>query len=137
MTLVDMIAAFTIATLAGTGVGGGGLFVIYLTLVGKMAQNPAQAVNLVFFISASITALFYHLRYRKLNPKVILLCTVFGIIGTFLGGTLRLSRDENTVRSAFGVMLVITGGYSLLKGSRKRGKRLPKIISCFFNIFVL
>lgn len=121
-----MIAAFTIATLAGTGVGGGGFFVIYLTLVTGTAQTSAQAVNLVFFISASVTALFYHLRHRKLNLKVILLCAVFGIIGTFLGSTLRQSLDENTVRSAFGVMLVITGGYSLLKGSKDRLKNSRK-----------
>ena len=123
MTLVDMIAAFTIATLAGTGVGGGGLFVIYLTLVTKMAQSPAQAVNLVFFISASVAALFYHLRHRKLNLKVILLCTAFGIIGTLLGGVLRRSLDEAAVRSAFGVMLIITGSYSLIKGVKKGAKR--------------
>ena len=126
MTFADMIAAFTIATLAGTGVGGGGLFVIYLTLVTKMAQSPAQAVNLVFFISASVAALFYHLRHRKLNLKLILLCTFFGIIGTLLGGVLRQSLNESTVRSAFGVMLLITGSYSLLKGLKKGVKKRKK-----------
>ena len=119
MNFIDMIAAFTIATLAGTGVGGGGLFVIYLTLIAGVGQSPAQAINLVFFISAAAAALPYHLRTRKLNLKIIFLCVPLGILGTFLGGILRESLDESMVRSVFGIMLILTGGYSLLKRRHK------------------
>lgn len=127
MSLTDMIAAFTVATLAGTGVGGGGLFVIYLTLIGKVPQTTAQAINLIFFISASSAALVYHLKHRRLNLRLIAISIVFGVIGTLLGGILRQRLDESAVRSAFGVMLILTGGYSLFKGSVKRLKNMRKI----------
>ena len=107
------------------GQNGGGLFVIYLTLVAGVGQSPAQAINLVFFISAAAAALPYHLRTRKLNLKIIFLCVPLGILGTFLGGILRESLDESMVRSAFGIMLILTGGYSLLK-RRKSEKTLKK-----------
>ena len=127
MNLTDMIAAFTIATLAGTGVGGGGLFVIYLTLISGIGQSHAQAINLVFFIAASAAALPYHLKRRRLNLKIILLCTPLGILGTFLGGILRESLDESLVRSAFGIMLILTGSYSLLKRGRTGSTRQKSV----------
>ena len=127
MHLTDMIAAFTIATLAGTGVGGGGLFVIYLTLISGIGQSHAQAINLVFFIAASAAALPYHLKRRRLNLKIILLCAPLGILGTFLGGILRESLDESLVRSAFGIMLILTGSYSLLKRGRTGSTRQKSV----------
>ena len=51
------LAAFAVSVLAGTGVGGGGLFILYLVSVLGTPQTDAQAVNLVFFISAAIAAL--------------------------------------------------------------------------------
>ena len=83
--LIYSLAAFAVSVLAGTGVGGGGLFVIYLTMICGMAQAKAQAVNLVFFISAALAALPYHLTHRKMNTRLILFCTVFAIAGTLIG----------------------------------------------------
>jgi len=113
--LIYSLAAFAVSVLAGTGVGGGGLFVIYLTMICGMAQAKAQAVNLVFFISAALAALPYHLTHRKMNTRLILFCTVFAIAGTLIGGILRNMLPERALQVSFGVMLVITGTRTLFK----------------------
>lgn len=111
LSAVDMVAVFTVAALAGTGVGGGGLLVIYLTMLAGYPQLNAQALNLVFFIAASISALPYHIcvGHRQINFRAVAVCAVFGTVGAFLGGRLRESLDPSSVRAVFGSMLIVTG----------------------------
>lgn len=42
MKILDVIVSFLASALAGTGVGGGGLLVIYLTLARGLEQLEAQ-----------------------------------------------------------------------------------------------
>lgn len=111
--MLDALAAFVTAILAGTGIGGGGLFVIYLTAVRHLPQSDAQALNLVFFIAAGVAALPYHVKSRHLNFRFIIPCIILGCIGTLLGGELRRSFPEETVRVFFGFLLIFVGFRSL------------------------
>ena len=45
MVVVDLLASFSIAVLSGMGIGSGGLFVIYLTLVSSTPQLAAQGLD--------------------------------------------------------------------------------------------
>ena len=119
MRPVDMLAAAITATLAGTGVGGGGLFVIYLTAMGLCSQRDAQALNLVFFISAAVAALPFHLKRHKIPLKRVLLIILLGCVGTLIGGFIRRILPENALRGVFGVMLIATG---LTTFMRKKAK---------------
>lgn len=103
------LAALIISVLAGTGVGGGGLFILYLVSVYGTAQTNAQAINLVFFICAAAASLPYHGRHRKLHVKRILFCIAFAAAGTILGGAVRQRLPESAMRSIFGALLIITG----------------------------
>ena len=49
MRIVDFIVGVFAAALSGTGVGGGGLFIIYLSFAKDMAQGVMQGINLIFF----------------------------------------------------------------------------------------
>lgn len=113
------LAAFAVSVLAGTGVGGGGLFILYLVSVLGTPQTDAQAVNLVFFISAAIAALPYHIKKRRMDLRVILICIVFASVGTVLGTLLRQRLPEDAIRSAFGWLLVISGSITLLRRKKR------------------
>lgn len=125
LSAIDMAAVFITAALAGTGVGGGGLLVIYLTMVAGYSQTNAQAVNLLFFIAAALAALPYHAGKRKINKRAVFLCSALGIIGAIFGGALRDLLDPSAIRKIFGIMLIITGTGTLFK--RKREETLFKI----------
>ena len=65
--MLNIIVGFMVAMLMGMGVGGGGLFVIFLTLCLNFGQINAQGTNLMFFIIAILSSFFIHIRKRSLN----------------------------------------------------------------------
>ena len=63
---LELFIPFLIAVLMGMGIGGGGLFVIYLTLCLNYGQVLAQGTNLIFFV---LSILFSNL-VHNVNPKI-------------------------------------------------------------------
>lgn len=117
--ITDFFAAFIISALAATGVGGGGFFVIYLTLIKNIPQIAAQGINLLFFLCGCVPGIAVHMIKRKINFGVVLLISIFGILGTFLGALLLNILDPTVIRKAFGAMLIITGAISLFRKKKK------------------
>ncbi|MBE6546823.1 MAG: hypothetical protein E7668_05235 [Ruminococcaceae bacterium] len=120
--IVAMLAALVIAALSGMGVGGGGLFVIYLSLFTDTPQLTAQGMNLLFFLFSSGASLPVHLLRRKLLLGVIVLMASAGIAGAFLGTLLARVVAGGLLRKIFGAMLVVSGIYSL-----KRKETVPAL----------
>ena len=115
MIIVDMIAALIMGTLSGMGIGGGGLLVIYLTLIRSVDQISAQGLNLYFFIFASAASLFVHTVKRKINYTHVLLLSIFGMPAALMGSRAAQFSDPDMLKSAFGYMLILAGGLSLLR----------------------
>lgn len=113
--LTDILAGVVIAILAGLGVGGGGLLVLYLVFFRAVPQLEAQGLNLIFFIFASGASLAYHIKKRKINIKLTLLLAVAGIVGAVMGAYLANSMSPLVIRKCFGYMLIISGIFALLK----------------------
>ena len=122
---MDMFAAFLSAALAGLGVGSGGLLVIYLTLVAGIDQHMAQGINLLFFLFSGGAALSVHLTHRRLCPGAILLLTVFGIGGSFLGTALARLLPPLLLRRLFGGMLVFSGLLTLRRAKKPKSDAKP------------
>ncbi len=109
MIIADIIAAFLIGALSGMGIGGGGLLVIYLTLLRGVDQLSAQGVNLYFFIFASAASLFYHSVKRKINYPAILFCSSVGMLFAYMGSLTASVCDPGLIRKLFGAMLIFAG----------------------------
>ncbi len=115
MDLIDIPAAFLIGALTGTGVGGGGLFVLYLTFLRGVEQIRAQRLNLILFVAVSAAAVPYHLARRKVDARVILILVAFAVPGTFAGAAIRSAVPSETVRAVFGIAMLLTGAYVLIR----------------------
>lgn len=109
MEWIHMAAAFCISALSGMGVGGGGLFVIYLVWVMDTPQLTAQGINLLFFLFSAGASLLIHLQKRKMFALPILLMALFGVLGSLFGSQLATLVEEGILRKIFGTMLVISG----------------------------
>lgn len=107
--IIDLAVMLLLGALYGCGMGGGGLLVVYLTLVRHMPQSDAQALNLFFYIVASTSAAFLLLKKRKINPHLILICALSGIPGAYWGSILRKIISVTLLQKIFGAMLVLTG----------------------------
>lgn len=113
--LTDILAGIIIAVLAGLGVGGGGLLVLYLVFFRGTPQLEAQGLNLIFFIFASGASLLYHIKKRKINTKLTLLLAAAGAFGAICGAYLANAISPVTIRKCFGYMLIISGIIALFR----------------------
>ena len=123
MVVVNILSAFLIAVLAGMGIGGGGLFVVYLTLILSMEQLASQGLNLMFFILSSFTSLFVHFRKRKINVKLVLLISVMGVLGSVAGSFLVHTGGGELAKKCFGIFLIAAGILSFIKSGKKQGEK--------------
>lgn len=118
--MLSLLIPFLVATLTGLGVGGGGLFVIYLALMTDTPQLLAQGMNLIFFLFSSSASLVVHVTQRTLYPTLILLLIATGLGGALLGSFLATRVNALLLRRTFGLMLVVTGILALKK--RQKGR---------------
>lgn len=114
MYIVDILAGIAVGILVGFGVGGGGLIIIYLTLIKSSEQLSAQSVNLSFFIITSIVALFFHLKKHRINYKTVCVISAAGAVGAGLGSIIIKYTDPILLGKFFGVFLIISGLIELL-----------------------
>lgn len=109
MLIADIAAGVLFGMLAGMGIGGGGLLVIYLTLIRSYAQTDAQAINLMFFVFAAAAALSVHLRKRKIDFVLVSVLVVTGVVGSLAGAKLAFVLPRVITRKLFGTMLIVSG----------------------------
>ncbi len=122
---VDIVATFIVATLAGMGIGSGGLIVLYLTLVRGTEQLTAQGFNLLFFMFASCSSMIIHLLRRHIFGLAVLIMIVAGLPAAYLGTRLAVLLPPSLGRALFGFFLIGASLSSLLGGKeRKRRKKL-------------
>ena len=109
MTVLDVIAAACAAALSGTGVGGGGLLVIYLSLIKGLPQLCCQGINLISFASSAAGAVPFRSKKRRVNARAVLMIGGVGALFSFFGYTLANLLDAGVLRTAFGAFLVFCG----------------------------
>lgn len=114
MYIFDIIAGIAVGILVGFGVGGGGLIIIYLTMIKSAEQLNAQSVNLSFFIITSIVALFFHLKKHRINYKTVCVISAAGAVGSVAGSIIVNYIDSSLLGKFFGVFLIISGIIELL-----------------------
>ena len=113
--LVYMAVAFIIAVLSGLGVGGGGLFTVYLSVFTDTPQLTAQGLNLLFFLFSSGASVTVGLFKRRVALAAVGVMVVSGIVGVLLGALAANFLPEALLRKIFGVMLV-AGGIMSFRG---------------------
>ncbi len=107
------LVCFLAATLAGLGVGSGGFLLLYLTDALGYPQYTAQGINLVFFAAATLASSLMSYRAGRLSLSRLLPLLVFGALGSVGGSLLTLAVPPAAARRAFGLFLLLGGGYTL------------------------
>ncbi len=106
---IAMVMGALLGFLAGLGIGGGTLLILWLTLVLGMDPGTARAINLMFFIAAAGSVSLVRLRQKTIPWKTILPAIIFGCIGAFLLSMLSKFIDTSILKKLFGALLLITG----------------------------
>ena len=113
--MIESVVGFITALLAGLGIGGGGLLVIYLVLWKNCEQLLAQGINLLFFLFSSSAAMVVHFRKRRIPLLFVALISCIGIVGALLGSSVAKAVSPGLVRIIFGLLLIASGTISLFR----------------------
>lgn len=106
---IAVIIGCLLGFLAGLGVGGGSLLILWLTLVMGTDSNAARSINLLFFLPCAGISCFFRrkqglLSFQKLLPAIAAGC-IFAGISAWIGSRL----DVSLVKKLFGILLIFTG----------------------------
>ena len=108
-TLISVIVGAALGILAGLGVGGGSLLMLWRTIVHQTAHTEARTVNLLFFLPCALSATLFRWRQGVISPKDLIPAMaagcVFAGIGTWLSGQIHLEL----LKKLFGCLLIFTG----------------------------
>ena len=117
------IIAFPVAVLlgflAGLGVGGGSLLVLWLTMAVGMEYADARTINLLFFLPCALTATLFNrkqgrVKFQKIWPAVICGCVIAA-----LAAAVSTRLDTGLIKKFFGGLLLFTGLRELFYRPRK------------------
>ena len=104
-----VITGIILGFLAGIGVGGGSLLILWLTLVIKLDPVAARTINLMFFITAAGSVSIFRLRRGSIHWKQILPAILLGSVGAAVCSLAGRYLDQSLIKKFFGILLLITG----------------------------
>ena len=105
--------------LAGLGVGGGSILVLWLTVVLGMEPDTARSINLLFFIPAALIACFFRNKQNDLDIKTVFPAMVTGCLAAALFSWLGTQIETELLKKLFGGLLVLTGLREVLYKKKK------------------
>lgn len=124
--MLEIFIGFISGIVSGTGMGGGTILILLLSLFLGMEQHVAQATNLIFFIPTSIAAIIMNFKQKYIDIKLGTLMGLCGIVGAIIGAMLADMTDANKLRRYFGIFLGIIAIheiYTYIKLHRLEKKR--------------
>lgn len=116
---ISVIIGIILGFLAGLGIGGGSLLILWLTLVAGITPPDARWINLVFFLAAAGAVSVFRwkkgaLQIRKLLPAIIAGCVCAGLFAWLRG-----YFNPVLLQKGFGFLLLFTGIRELFYRPRK------------------
>ena len=107
--VVALMVGTLLGFLAGLGVGGGSLLVLWLTMVLSVEQPIARCINLLFFLPAAAISCLFRWKQGKLNPTITIPAVLAGCIASVCFTLLGRNLDSVFLRKGFGILLLFTG----------------------------
>lgn len=109
MRFLTFPVAVLLGFLAGLGVGGGSLLMLWLTVVIGMEYADARTINLLFFLPTALISTCFRwkqgsVRLKKILPAIICGCIaagIFAVVGKYM--------QTELIKKCFGGLLIFTG----------------------------
>ena len=117
---VVIIVGTILGFLAGIGVGGGSLLILWLTLVLGMLHPQARIINLLFFIPSAVVASIFRWKQGKLDIKKILPAIISGCTAAAAFSLVGQKIDTSILQKLFGGLLLITGIREIIYKPKKK-----------------
>lgn len=116
---VAVTAGVILGFLAGLGVGGGTLLILWLTLVMGMEQELARGINLLFFLPTALISSAFHRHKESLQLRPLIPAMLTGCLLAAVFSGISKQMDLFLLKKLFGILLIITGLRELFYRRRK------------------
>ena len=117
--LLPALVGLILGILAGLGVGGGSLLMLWLTTVTGLDHPQARTVNLLFFLPCALAATILRWRRKSLDLKAVIPAIIAGCVSAILGTWLSQQIHLALLKKLFGCLLLFTGARELCYRPRK------------------
>ena len=117
---IVLVVSTVLGFLAGIGVGGGSLLMLWLTLIIGAEHGQARFVNLLFFLPSALIACVFRWKQGTLEIRKILPAILAGCICAAIGSWLSYHMEMKLLKKFFGCLLIFTGIRELMYKPRKR-----------------
>ena len=121
--LLNLLMGAVLGFLAGLGVGGGSLLILWLTAALNTEPQTARCINLLFFLPAALIACIFRKKQGHLEPKTLLPAIFAGCLFAAVFSFVGMVLDTSLLKKLFGGLLIVTGIREL---EYKAGKRSVK-----------
>ena len=102
----EVLIGLVAGIVSGTGMGGGTVLILLLTVLCGIEQHIAQATNLIFFIPTSIVAIITNWKYKLIDKKLALTISIFGAVGAAIGAIASTKTNVEILKKYFGIFLI-------------------------------
>ena len=111
---VAVFVGIVLGFLAGLGVGGGSLLILWLTVVLEVEQSVARGINLLFFLPSALIAIAFRWKQGCLKGSASLPAIIAGCLSAAVFSFIGMKADLALLKKLFGGLLIITGLRELL-----------------------
>ena len=97
----EFITGVISGTISGTGMGGGTILILVLSVFLGIEQHTAQATNLVFFVPRSISAIIVSIKSKLIEWKIGTTIAIAGVIGAIIRSKYIIKIRSNNIKKIF------------------------------------
>ena len=109
----EILTGLISGIISGTGMGGGTILILVLSIFLGIDQHIAQSTNLIFFIPTSIGAILVSIKSKLIEWKTGITIAITGIIGAIIGANISTKLEVRTLKHFFGIFLAIIAIYEI------------------------
>ena len=117
--VVSVIVGIALGFLAGLGIGGGSLLILWLTFVMHLDPQTARGINLLFFLPSALAAILFRRMQRAVDFRKILPAILSGCAAALILSWLGSDMDLALLKKLFGGLLILSGLRELFYKERK------------------
>lgn len=103
----EFLTGVVAGTVSGTGMGGGTILILVLSVLLGIEQHTAQATNLIFFIPTSISAIIVSIKAKLIEWKIGIPISIIGVIGSIIRSKYISKIRSKSIKKVFWNILSI------------------------------
>ena len=107
--IFPLVIGILLGFLAGMGVGGGSLLLLWLTQVAQLEQTQARMINLLFFLPAALISTLFRRKQQQIAVKPAISAVIAGCTAAVLFTMISRNIDVTLLKKLLGGLLILTG----------------------------